>query len=80
MLMAKEVDKAWKEVCASNMMETSFANVGLSFKLDGSQDHMMKFQGQSRLKKDSPPQSEKICNDMRRRSSLREAQRRGNVD
>ena len=45
-LMAKELDKAWKSVCESNMMEKSFSNVGLSLKIDGSEDHKMKFHGQ----------------------------------
>ena len=45
--MAKELDKSWKEVCASTMMEKAFANVRLRLKPDGSQDHMMKFQKQS---------------------------------
>ena len=46
-LMAKELDKSWKEVCASSMMEKAFANVRLRLKLDESQDHMMKFQEQT---------------------------------
>ena len=44
--MAKELDKAWKKLCATNMMEASFRNVGLTLNIDGSQDSQMKFQGQ----------------------------------
>ena len=44
--MAKELDKAWKAVCASNMMEKAFSNVGLSLNIHGSEDHRMKFQSQ----------------------------------
>ena len=40
--MAKELDRAWKESCKTNMMESSFRHVGLSLNIDG----MMKFQGQ----------------------------------
>ena len=45
--MAKELDKAWKSVCESNMMEKSFSNVGLSLKIDGSEDHKMNFKGRN---------------------------------
>ena len=44
--MAKELYKAWKKLCATNMMEASFRNVGLTLNIDGSQDSQMKFQGQ----------------------------------
>ena len=52
-LVAKELDKAWKEICASNMIESAFSNVGLTLKIDGSEDHKMKFQGQPPGKPDS---------------------------
>ena len=41
LFMAKELDRAWKELCKTNMMESSFEHVGLSLNIDGSQDHMM---------------------------------------
>ena len=44
--MARELDAAWKKLCQTKMMESAFANVGLSLNIDGSEDHMMKFQGQ----------------------------------
>ena len=46
-LMAKELDLAWKELCKADIMRASFADVGLSLNIDGSEDHRMKFQGQS---------------------------------
>ena len=46
LLMARELDAAWKKLCQTKMMESAFANVGLSLNIDGSEDHMMKFQGQ----------------------------------
>ena len=46
-LMAKELDLAWKELCKTDIMQASFANVGLSLNIDGSEDHRMNFQGQS---------------------------------
>ena len=51
--MAKELDRAWKESCKTNMMESSFRHVGLSLNIDGSQDNMMRFQGQPPGKPDS---------------------------
>ena len=49
---------AFKAKCFSSRrvtqwMKEAFANVGLSLKLDGSQDHLMKFQGQSPGKPES---------------------------
>ena len=46
-LMAKALDIAWKKLCEGNMMRSAFADVGLSLNIDGSEDHRMKFQGQS---------------------------------
>ena len=46
-LVAKQLDLAWKELCEADTMRASFSDVGLSLKLDGSQDHRIKFQGQS---------------------------------
>ena len=47
-LVAKQL-LAWKELCEADTTCGSFSDVGLSvsLKLDGSQDHRMKFQGQS---------------------------------
>ena len=42
LLMARELDAAWKKLCQTKMMESAFANVGLSLNIDGSEDHMMK--------------------------------------
>ena len=49
-LMAKALDFAWKEFCETDMMQKSFPVVSLSLNIDGSEDHKMKFQGQSRGK------------------------------
>ena len=46
-LMAKALDVAWKKLCEGDMMRSAFADVGLSLNIDGSEDHRMKFQGQS---------------------------------
>ena len=46
-LVAKQLDIAWKELCEADTMRASFSDVGLSLKLDGSEDHLMKFQGQN---------------------------------
>ena len=48
--MAKALDVAWKELCETDMMEKSFADIRLSLNIDGSEDHKMKFQGQPRGK------------------------------
>ena len=40
------LDSAWKNLCKTKMMEKSFRDVGLSLHIDGSEDHLMKFQGQ----------------------------------
>ena len=45
-LIAKALDKAWKNLCKTEMMKDAFKDVGLSLNIDGSQDHLMKFQGQ----------------------------------
>ena len=50
--MAKELDRAWKKLCEGDMMKSSFERVGLSLNIDGSEDHKMKFQGQSPGKPD----------------------------
>ena len=44
--LAKELDIAWENLCATNMVEASFRNVGLTLNIDGCQDSQMKFQGQ----------------------------------
>ena len=36
-----------EELCEGDMMRSAFADVGLSLNIDGSEDHRMKFQGQS---------------------------------
>ena len=46
-ILAKALDIAWKKLCEGNMMRSAFADVGLSLNIDGSEDHRMKFQGQS---------------------------------
>ena len=51
-LMAKELDRAWKKLCEGAMMKSSFERVELSLNIDGSEDHKMKFQGQSPGKPD----------------------------
>ena len=56
LLMARELDASRKQICQTNMMESDFANVGLSLNIDGSEDHIMKFQGQ----KSGLPDSMKI--------------------
>ena len=59
--MSKEVDIAWKELCAGNKMQKAFADVGLSLNkisfwknhvINGSEDHKMQFQGQPAGKPD----------------------------
>ena len=45
-LMARALDVAWKKLCESYMMISSFADVGLSLNVEGSEDHRMKFQGE----------------------------------
>ena len=42
-MMGKELDRAWKELCEGNMLHLSFADVGLSLNIDDSEDHKMKF-------------------------------------
>jgi len=49
-LMAVELDKAWKELCKTDMMRASFADVGLSLNIDGSEDSKMNFQSQEKGK------------------------------
>lgn len=50
-LMAKALDVAWKEYCANpDGMVQSFRSVGLSLKIDGSEDSDMDFQGQPKGK------------------------------
>ena len=49
-VMAKQVDKAWKTACASSMVEKAFTVVGPSINIPGSQDHRMKFQLQEAWK------------------------------
>ena len=44
--LAKELDIGWKNLCATNMVEASSRNFGLTLNIDGSQDSQMKFQGQ----------------------------------
>ena len=48
--MAVELDKAWKELCKTDMMRASFADVGLSLNIDGSEDSKMNFQSQEKGK------------------------------
>ena len=49
-MMTKELNLVWKELCEGNMMHSSFADVELSLNIDDSEDHKMKFQGQSEKK------------------------------
>ena len=49
-IQLRALDVAWKNLCQTSMMELSFADVGLSLAIDGSEDHKMKFQGQKRGK------------------------------
>ena len=44
--VARALDTAWKNLCKTDMMRTSFRHVGLSLNIDGSEYHLMKFQGQ----------------------------------
>ena len=46
-LMAKALNVTWKELCETDMMKKSFADVGLSLNIE---DYKMKFQGQPRGK------------------------------
>jgi len=34
-----------RDLCETTMMESSFRDVGLSLNIDGSEDHLMHFQG-----------------------------------
>ena len=49
-LMTKAFRNRLEELCEGNMMESAFADVGLSLNIDGSEDHKMKFQGQPKGK------------------------------
>ena len=42
-LIAKALDIAWKNLCKTTMMESSFSDVGLSLNVNGSEDHLMRF-------------------------------------
>ena len=44
--LAKELDISWEKLCATNIVEASFRNVGLTLNIDGCQNLQMKFQGQ----------------------------------
>ena len=44
--LAKELDIDWEKLSATNMVEGSFQNVGLTLNIDACQDSQMKFEGQ----------------------------------
>ena len=44
-LMANALDVAWKKTCEGERMISSFADVGLSLNVDGSEYQSMRFQG-----------------------------------
>ena len=48
--LAKELDIAWEKLCATNMVEASFRNVGLTLNIDGCQDSQMKFEAIFKVK------------------------------
>ena len=45
-IIARALDTAWKNLYKTDMMRASFRDVGLSLNIDGSEDHLMKFQDQ----------------------------------
>ena len=47
-IIVRALDTAWKNLCKTHMMRASFRDVGLSLNIDGSEDYLMKFQGQPR--------------------------------